>query len=101
MKKTFLLLLVLPLLLGWGCNSKDTGNQNQNTNAPGQLGQAKDYYDVLADGCIGVAKDCCLKTVETLRENKYEFPGEMGCPSGYEMKSLDCEGGYSWCQLKQ
>ncbi|MBU1203003.1 hypothetical protein KKH39_03105 [Patescibacteria group bacterium] len=107
-KNVFLLLLILPLLWGWGCKSKDT-NQNQQQNQQGQQqGQTdepfevpKERVDILMLNCTSGGDDgCCLRSVEVITEGSFELSDNGACAEGYVVKNLDCEGGYSWCQPK-
>ena len=99
MKKALLLLLILPLLWGLGCSKDDKTATKDNQNDQEQVVvEPKDEFEILADNCRPEYLDCCLESVEFLKTSGYEFPNEMGCPPGYQIGELDCEGGYGWCE---
>ena len=102
--KNILIIIVIVLAIAslgiyFYMTQKSDTNFSDNTIQNNTTSEAQDYYDKLADECKSKqSENCCLASVEAMKQGGYTLAVQDGCPAGYQPNMMRCIDSFRWCQ---
>jgi hypothetical protein len=94
MKKALLIgVVVLILLVIAGFVYYHYANKKQD------ISKLPEYYQNLAKECESAGSyNCCMSSVNDMKDGNYQLEPETGCPEGYRSEMVMCIDSFKWCE---